>query len=131
MLTLLTYSGIMIPNISSPVRASKPSKQSAYNLDANPKVNAESSLFVQCYRQFASPQLVLAVLTLTTFHVQIITRLASGYPVWYITVAAGIINGRKAKIFGTTVNLWRVVVTWMVMYAVIQAGLFASFLPPA
>jgi GPI mannosyltransferase 2 len=65
------------------------------------------------------PQLILAVLALTTYHVQIITRIASGYPWWYIWLAAE--RPRSVKI----------AVRWMALYALIQGGLYASFLPPA
>ncbi|KPI37825.1 GPI mannosyltransferase 2 [Cyphellophora attinorum] len=67
----------------------------------------------------AIPQLILAVLALTTYHVQIITRIASGYPWWYIWLAAE--RPRSVK----------TAVRWMALYALIQGGLYASFLPPA
>ncbi|EXJ95258.1 hypothetical protein A1O1_00378 [Capronia coronata CBS 617.96] len=70
----------------------------------------------------ALPQLVLAVLALTSYHVQIITRISSGYPLWYIWLAAR-----------TQENTTRTapIIRWMVIYALVQAGLYASFLPPA
>ncbi|KAL2404292.1 GPI mannosyltransferase 2 [Exophiala dermatitidis] len=68
------------------------------------------------------PQLALAVLALTSYHVQIITRLSSGYPLWYIWLAAKTHDAPKR----TAPILW-----WMVIYAMVQAGLYASFLPPA
>lgn len=34
-------------------------------------------------RSLAAPQLILAALTFSKHHVQIITRMSSGYPVWY------------------------------------------------
>ncbi|RMZ79696.1 hypothetical protein DV738_g3215, partial [Chaetothyriales sp. CBS 135597] len=40
----------------------------------------------------ALPQLVLAIAAVFTFHVQIITRIASGYPWWYIWLANWIVN---------------------------------------
>ncbi|KAL7946659.1 GPI mannosyltransferase 2 [Trichoderma barbatum] len=69
-------------------------------------------------------QTLVAVLAITNFHVQIITRLASGYPVWYWWVANSLSNGETRK-------TGSMVVVFMVMYAGIQGGLFASFLPPA
>lgn len=74
-------------------------------------------------RSFAVPQLLLVLLTLSTAHVQIITRLASAYPVWlwYITT---IVRGQGKQ---HSLSLIR----YMVMYAIIQGGLYASFLPPA
>jgi phosphatidylinositol glycan class V len=79
------------------------------------------------------PQVVLALAAFTTYHVQIINRLSSGYPLWYIWLAsivaapaeqaqAALIKDRK------TVQL---MVRAMAIYAIVQGGLYASFLPPA
>jgi phosphatidylinositol glycan class V len=76
--------------------------------------------------RLALPQLALAVLALTTIHVQIITRISSGYPLWYLVLAREITNGDLSE---KRVAKWTV--RWMVMYALIQGVLFASFLPPA
>jgi GPI mannosyltransferase 2 len=70
----------------------------------------------------ALPQLVLAILALTSYHVQIITRLASGYPIWYIWLA---------KLLQTDPKNTTWIVRWMILYGLVQAGLYASFLPPA
>lgn len=67
----------------------------------------------------ALPQLLLAILAFSTYHVQIISRIASGYPYWYIWMAM-----QKGSSVKTAVR-------WMVLYALIQGGLYASFLPPA
>ena len=90
-------------------------------------------------RWFALPQLVLAVLTLTNFHVQIINRISTAYPVWYILIAVALTshsygNGKHSTavtpLFGSKrTRQW--VVRSMMMYAMIQGGLFASFMPPA
>ncbi|KIW35630.1 uncharacterized protein PV07_02315 [Cladophialophora immunda] len=70
----------------------------------------------------ALPQLMLAVLAFTSYHVQIITRLSSGYPLWYMWLATKLeMEPKRAS----------VVIRWMVIYALVQAGLYASFLPPA
>lgn len=83
-------------------------------------------------RRLAIPQMFLAVLALTTYHVQIITRLSSGYPVWYWWLAHVIVeDDRKILLLGRRIKLGASIVKWMVMYAIIQGGLFASFLPPA
>lgn len=81
--------------------------------------------------RLAIPQLVLAVVTLTTSHVQIITRLSSGYPVWYWWVASLMGEKREVVMFGRKWQLARVISRWMVVYAIVHAGLFVSFLPPA
>ncbi|KAH0436366.1 mannosyltransferase [Colletotrichum camelliae] len=72
----------------------------------------------------AASQVLLAVLAITTYHVQIITRIASGYAVWYWWIADSLLDTQKAA-------LGRKVVTFFVMYGTIQGALFASFLPPA
>ena len=97
----------------------------AGNLPQTSNVSVEASgrltALVQC---MALAQTALTVLALTSYHVQIITRISSGYPVWYWWLAASLNNGRKAK-------LGNGIVMFMVMYASIQGALFASFLPPA
>lgn len=75
-------------------------------------------------RSMVFAQVLLVGLAITNYHVQIITRLSSGYPAWYWWVAACL---RSSKTRG--IGSWMVV--FMVMYALIQAVLFASFLPPA
>ncbi|KAF9870886.1 mannosyltransferase [Colletotrichum karsti] len=72
----------------------------------------------------AASQVLLAVLAITTYHVQIITRIASGNAVWYWWVAGCLLDDEKRGLGGK-------VVTFSVMYALIQGALFASFLPPA
>ncbi|RYP90483.1 hypothetical protein DL770_003394 [Monosporascus sp. CRB-9-2] len=75
-------------------------------------------------RSMALSQLVLAALAITNYHVQIITRLSSGYPLWYFWLA-GMLGSPTNSAFGSKV------VVFMVMYATIQGALFACFLPPA
>lgn len=108
----------------------------------------------QCFkvliRRFALPQVVLALLTFANFHVQIINRIATGYPIWYMVIAIAITYFQQDKMFtpwtsskvpsdradkaartfaGARAQQW--IVRSMVMYAIIQGGLYASFLPPA
>lgn len=102
-----------------------------------------------CLRRLAMPQILLAVLAFTNFHVQIINRLSSGYPVWYIVLAHAIVGidrqssssdrapSKNESPSPTAVDLLssKSVQQWlvrtMVMYAIIQGGLYASFMPPA
>ncbi|KAK8018958.1 GPI mannosyltransferase 2 [Apiospora marii] len=79
------------------------------------------SLFVGA---MALSQVILTTLAITTYHIQIITRIASAYPVWYWWLAGQLGQKSTAKFGGG-------VVVYMVMYATIQGALFASFLPPA
>lgn len=76
-------------------------------------------------RRFAVPQLLVALTTLTTAHVQIVNRLSSGYPLWYIILASKLFSSGKEQ---KTSQVW---IRGMVMYAMIQGALFAAFLPPA
>ncbi|KAI0518032.1 GPI mannosyltransferase 2 [Xylaria bambusicola] len=69
-------------------------------------------------------QLIIAVLAITNYHIQIITRISSGYPLWYWWLASVLSDNKTA---GVGKNF----VMHMVMYAGIQGALFASFLPPA
>jgi GPI mannosyltransferase 2 len=72
----------------------------------------------------AFAQVILASLAITNYHIQIITRLSSGYPLWYWWLADMLSHSKTAR-FGKNA------IIFMVMYATIQGVLFASFLPPA
>ncbi|KAL4729096.1 ER membrane glycoprotein subunit of the GPI transamidase complex-like protein [Fusarium chlamydosporum] len=75
-------------------------------------------------RTLAVVQTLLALLAITNYHVQIISRLSSGYPVWYWWVAACLMDKQRQSLgYG--------VIVFITMYAAIQGGLYASFLPPA
>jgi phosphatidylinositol glycan class V len=76
----------------------------------------------QVFRNLAATQLLLTVYTLTTAHAQIITRISSASPVWVWFLAVAYTNDKSIS---------RHFVSFMVIYAVVQGGLFASFLPPA
>ena len=82
-------------------------------------------------RRFAIPQIVLAILALTSYHVQIINRLSSGYPLWYWWLASLIVEDRKSSLWGMKFHYTSIITRWIVIYAMVQGGLFASFLPPA
>ncbi|KAF2860063.1 glycosyltransferase family 76 protein [Piedraia hortae CBS 480.64] len=68
-------------------------------------------------RRFAVPQLVLVLLALTSFHCQIINRISSGYPLWYFCLAI------------SQQDRWHL--RAMITYALVHAGLYAAFMPPA
>lgn len=86
-------------------------------------VNPRLAPLLQC---MAASQLLLAFMAFTSYHVQIVSRLSSAYPVWYWWLAQGLgsSDGSRSKLAGG-------LVVFMVMYASIQGILFASFLPPA
>ncbi|KAK0124284.1 ER membrane glycoprotein subunit of the GPI transamidase complex-like protein [Cadophora gregata] len=77
----------------------------------------------QVLRNLAATQLALVVLTLSTAHVQIITRISSAFPVWLWYGVLASQDGKTVLVNGF--------VRFMVIYALVQAGLYASFLPPA
>ena len=92
---------------------------------------SEPAAFQLLAFRLALPQLVLALSALTTYHVQIIIRISSGYPLWYWWLASLIMQDRKILVFGRDCSIAGLITRWMIMYAMIQGGLFASFLPPA
>ncbi|KAH7419070.1 GPI mannosyltransferase 2 [Cadophora sp. MPI-SDFR-AT-0126] len=77
----------------------------------------------QVLRNLAVTQLSLVALTLSTAHVQIITRISSAFPVWLWYGALASQAGKNTLAGGF--------VRFMVIYALVQGGLYASFLPPA
>lgn len=91
------------------------------------------SIFQRSMARFALPQLVLGVLAFTSFHVQIVNRISSGYPVWYIIIAIAMSSEwpQKTGIMHTLSKYSEWLVRASVMYALIQGGLYASFMPPA
>jgi len=116
-------------------------------IDIPGKRSKHASVYLLC---LASPQILLALLALTTFHVQIVNRIATGYPIWYIVIAAGIVSpnllDRKVKstrpgadksfVRQVQDHLGRpssqkLIFRGMFMYSIIQGGLYASFMPPA
>ena len=114
-----------------------------------PQIRSHSTRPARLLLSLIIAQGALAVLTLTSYHVQIVTRLSSAYPVWYIWLAAalcpaysaarrdgsagrdegagelGLDPGAPGQKYGLAI------VTYMVLYATIQTVLFACFMPPA
>lgn len=86
--------------------------------------SVDSSRLTLIIQAMVASQVFIVGLTFTSYHVQIITRLSSGYPAWYWWVAACLRSPKTRTLGGG-------IVVFMVMYASIQAVLFASFLPPA
>lgn len=87
-------------------------------------VGEEGTNLADVMQSAAIAQVLLAVLAFTSYHVQIITRLSSGYPLWYLWLAPRLFDPKTSR--GGSV-----IVKFMVMYAAIQGVLFSSFLPPA
>ena len=105
------------------------------------------AFYQKCRQRLELVQVILAILALTNFNVQIINRISSGYPLWYIRLASEITmadasptptKATKEEKPGAHYRNWlgmlpspKLTVRMMVMYAIIQAGLYASFMPPA
>jgi phosphatidylinositol glycan class V len=81
--------------------------------------------------ELAFPQLVLTIAAITSFHVQIVNRIASGYPTWYSMIAAWIVKGNQPSSDSSRRQHGQWIVRGMIMYAMVQGMLFANFLPPA
>lgn len=82
-------------------------------------------------RKLALPQILLMCASIVSYHVQIITRLSSGYMVWYWWVAYQMSAGGRVEEGKEGANWPKWVVRYMVVYGVVQSVLFAGFLPPA
>lgn len=104
--------------------------------------------FVDCMRAFSVLQALLSLLALTNFHIQITNRISSGYPVWYMilailltssghqstnetpasslhSISARLVSGLRKR----SAQQW--IFSSMLLYALVQGGLYASFMPPA
>lgn len=117
MLWILCHSSITILH---PARDAKDNKERSLSSGTTYK-----------HPQLALPQLALALMALTSFHVQIINRLASGYPMWYMTIASWIIDSATMTQVGKSSSTIRYLVYVFIMYPVVQGILYANFLPPA
>jgi phosphatidylinositol glycan class V len=136
---------------------------------AHDQLRRQGVRFRRVLASLALPQLAFTLLALTSFHVQIVNRVSSGYALWYMVLAIALQssddvsstsnavdppgenpNERKARATRTSHSRQGVpktqdraiqsflaprtaqnLVRGMVMYAIIQGGLYASFLPPA
>lgn len=126
MLSILVCSSIWtLRRWSSPEMSADKKKGKSAEIDLPLRINQAIAL------RLAIPQIILATLALTVYHVQIITRLSSGYPVWYWWLASLILENRDTSLMGKKWSTACIISKWMVIYAIVQGGLFASFLPPA
>ena len=126
MLSILVCSSVWVLRCySSPEMSADEKKGGSAEIHPPLRINPAIAL------RLAIPQIILATLALTTYHVQIITRLSSGYPVWYWWLASLILENRYTSLMGKKWSTACIISKWMVIYAIVQGGLFASFLPPA
>jgi phosphatidylinositol glycan class V len=102
---------------------------------SKPGSEGERRLFTHVCFQLAIPQMILAVMATTSFHVQIINRISSGCALWYVVLAILVVDrgsGPQKGLLGVLGGRNReVLVRVMVAYAIVQGGLYAAFLPPA
>ncbi|RAK98570.1 DUF409 domain protein [Aspergillus ibericus CBS 121593] len=121
MLAILVYSFFWTLNVES--------------CDTTKRAFPTGQLTDRLLRSLATPQIILTVMVFFCNHVQIITRLSSGFPVWYVWIAALIVDSHtassSAKGHLKRSGYGRIIVQYMVIYAAVQGVLFASFLPPA
>lgn len=82
--------------------------------------------------RLALPQLILACAAITNYHVQIINRISSGYPVWYWFIASLMSDQPVSAISSSSQRKSaQILIRLMMAYGLIQGVLFANFLPPA
>lgn len=82
--------------------------------------------------RLAVAQFILTAMALTSYHVQIVNRISSGYPLWYWYLACQAL-GTSERTPPTVKykNHFPALVQVMAIYALVQGVLFGSFLPPA
>ncbi|KAG9187446.1 phosphatidylinositol glycan, class V [Alternaria panax] len=81
--------------------------------------------------ELAFPQLILALTAVTSFHVQIVNRIASGYPIWYLVVATWLVDSGSTARTEKGSQKARWYVQGGIIYCLVQGMLYANFLPPA
>lgn len=95
----------------------------------------ERKLFTHVCVQLAIPQIILAAMAVTSFHVQIVNRISSGCALWYVVLAVLVVDHNQGPQQGLLGMLGgknkERLVRIMVAYAIVQGGLYAAFLPPA
>ncbi|KAF3481377.1 GPI mannosyltransferase 2 [Arthroderma uncinatum] len=123
---ILVYSGIRVWATLLPMLAEPGQKDGGET-----KADSDSSYSLRYQARLALPQVVLALLAVTNYHIQIVNRISSGYPLWYWFLASCLVSEKRNS---TTLPRWlssHVILRVTVMYGLVQACLFASFLPPA
>ncbi|KAL4921726.1 GPI mannosyltransferase 2 [Aspergillus aurantiobrunneus] len=82
--------------------------------------------------KLAIAQFILTIMALTSYHVQIVNRISSGYPLWYWYLACQALEIPEHTLpLAKHDTRFLAIVQVMVVYALVQAVLFGSFLPPA
>ena len=123
---LLVSSGTVLCSSLKPLLHGRPVPQ--HGATGDPTDTSATAHYVP---ELALPQLVLAVAAIVSFHVQIVNRLASGYPTWYMMIATWLVDDSAASGHSKAQQKSRWVVRGIISYAIAQGMLFANFLPPA
>ncbi|KAI9745552.1 MAG: ER membrane glycoprotein subunit of the GPI transamidase complex-like protein [Claussenomyces sp. TS43310] len=94
------------------------------HVDKESPLNQKAEGGASLLRSLAVPQLTLAVLALFCYHVQIITRISSGYPVWYIWLASNLLESGKLRKDSKEGPAWSSIqctriVKYMVVYGIV------------
>ncbi|KAI8935213.1 hypothetical protein NX059_007802 [Plenodomus lindquistii] len=103
----------------------------AHETTSRDAVHEKSACAVNTLPELALPPLVLAIAALTSFHVQIVNRIASGYPTWYMAIAQLLTIGQSRGSSGKPSLKGQMIIRGIVTYTLIQGMLYANFLPPA
>ncbi|KAI5294984.1 ER membrane glycoprotein subunit of the GPI transamidase complex-like protein, partial [Ascosphaera atra] len=132
--TLVTSTTIVFNHSTSAPKNDTPGEQQQQQQHHHSPPSSQTITSTYLLR-LSIPQLILAVSALAIYHVQIINRIASGYPVWYWYIALLILSPSPASVADVPARkrekVARALVTAMVMYGLIQGVLYANFLPPA
>ncbi|KAL2852393.1 GPI mannosyltransferase 2 [Aspergillus pseudoustus] len=123
MLLILFLSSFWVFKAKSSLTSSGAALKTSSTLSSSPA----SSLLTQ----LAIVQFILTVMAVTSYHVQIVNRISSGYPLWYWYLAWHALKSSDSTQSFTSRTRVLFVVQIMVAYALVQAVLFGSFLPPA
>lgn len=143
MLAIMTYSAIWTLGVGSGGQERGNGK--SFSNTSKTQVHSEAPLTGRLLRSLAAPQIILAILTFLKHHVQIITRMSSGYPMWYLWLAHALVEGHslassekvdvcrgeKETHILKQYRYARMTIFYMIVYSLVQGVLFASFLPPA
>ncbi|EDU45170.1 GPI mannosyltransferase 2 [Pyrenophora tritici-repentis] len=81
--------------------------------------------------ELALPQLLLAITAVTSFHIQIVNRIASGYPMWYLVIAQWLVDSQSTGRTEKPSPKAQWIIRGFIVYSLVQGMLYANFLPPA
>ncbi|KAL7775022.1 hypothetical protein CFE70_005938 [Pyrenophora teres f. teres 0-1] len=72
-----------------------------------------------------------AIMAVTSFHIQIVNRIASGYPMWYLVIAQWLVDSQSTDRTEKPSPKAQWIIRGFVVYSLVQGMLYANFLPPA